>query len=123
YHDPCHIGRGGGIYDEPRKVLSAIPNLEVIEMEHARENASCCGRHVMRYPRLGMSINENRLNEVKATGAPVLVGACPTCETNFRLGIGETGSNLEVFDITDLVCHSVGLPTLVMSKLMRLGVM
>ncbi len=123
YHDPCHIGRGGGIYDEPRNVLSAIPNLEVIEMERSRENASCCGRHVMRYPRLGMSINENRLNEVKATGAPVLVGACPTCETNFRLGIGETGSNLEVFDITDLVCHSVGLPTLVMSKLMRLGVM
>jgi Fe-S oxidoreductase len=70
-----------------------------------------------------MSINENRLSEVRATGASVLVGACPTCETNFRLGIGETGDDIEVFDITDLVCHSVGLPTLVMTRFMNLGVM
>ncbi len=123
YHDPCHIGRGGGIYEEPRRILKAIPGLDLIEMSAIREDASCCGRHVMRYPRLGMSINENRLNEVKATGASVLVGACPTCETNFRLGIGETGDDIEVFDITDLVCHSVGLPTLVMTRFMNLGVM
>ncbi len=123
YHDPCHIGRGGGIYDEPRKILAAIPELKLIEMSRIKSEATCCGRHVMRYPRLGLTMHNDRLNEVKETGVHVLVGACPTCETNFRLGITESGADLEVFDITDLVCHSVGLPTVVMSRLMKLGVM
>lgn len=123
YHDPCHIGRGGGIFEEPRKILSAIPGLEVIEMERNKEGAACCGRHVLRYPRLGMAIHNDRLSEAQRTGAAALIGACPTCETNFRLGITEARTDLEVFDITDLLCQSVGLPTLVMSRFMKLGVM
>jgi Fe-S oxidoreductase len=123
YHDPCHIGRGGGIYQEPRQILRAIPELEVIEMARNKGEAACCSRHVMRYPRLGMAIHNDRLDEAKATGASCLITACPTCETNYRLGISESGSALEVFDITDLVCQSVGAPTLVMSKFMKLGVM
>lgn len=122
YHDPCHIGRGGGIYEEPRKILRAIPGLEVREMPRNKEQAACCGRHMLRYPRLGMAMHNDRLDEVKATGVPVLIGACPNCETNFRLGIAETGSNLEVLDISDLVCQSVGIPTLVTDKFKKLGV-
>jgi Fe-S oxidoreductase len=27
YHDPCELGRGCGIYDEPREVLKSVSNL------------------------------------------------------------------------------------------------
>jgi Fe-S oxidoreductase len=121
YHDPCHIGRGGGIVEPPRKILASIPGLELIEMYRNRDQASCCGRHLMRYPRLGIPINKSRIMEAKQTGAPALVGACPTCETNFRIGITEIGTELEVFDITDLVAESMGLPTLIFSKLDKLA--
>ena len=89
-------------------------------MPRNREHAACCGRHVMRYPRLGITINTNRVIEAKQTGASALVGSCPTCETNFRTGLTGTGAGLEVLDITDLVAESMGLPTLVVSKLARL---
>lgn len=123
YHDPCHIGHSGGMFEEPRKILAAIPSLKLIEMPNNREEAKCCGRFLLRYPKYGMGIQSKRLNEAITTGASALISTCPTCETNFRTGIKETGAELEVFDITDFVCQSNGIPTPAMSKFMKLGIM
>jgi len=121
YHDPCHIGRGGNNFDTPRKILTAIPKLELVEMAHNREDSACCGKHTMRYPNIGLPINASRLKEAQDTGATVLVTACPTCETNFRTGAKEVGAKLEIMDITDLVAESMGLPTSAFAKLSMMG--
>ena len=41
YHDPCELGRGSGIYDDPRAVIEAVG--ELLEPAETRENAPCCG--------------------------------------------------------------------------------
>ena len=120
YHDPCHIGRCGGIFESPRKVLASIPGLDLIEIPHNREHAACCGRHVVRYPRLGNIINTARTLEAAQTGASAIVTCCPTCESNFRIGIAEAGVKLEVLDIIDSVAESMGLPRLAVSTLSKL---
>jgi len=120
YHDPCHIARAGGIFEPPRKILASIPGVELVEMPQNRESAACCGRHTLRYPRLGSVIAGGRLSEAEQTGAQAIVSACPTCENNFSTVISQNGSNLEIFDITDLVAESMGLPTLITGKLSRL---
>ncbi len=43
WHDSCHMGRAGGIYEPPREVLHAIPGVELREMAYNREQAHCCG--------------------------------------------------------------------------------
>jgi Fe-S oxidoreductase len=43
FHDPCYLGRVNSIYEEPRRLLQAIPGVELIEMSHFRENSLCCG--------------------------------------------------------------------------------
>ena len=43
YHDPCDLGRNGGEYEAPRKILKAIPGLELVEMENIRAASVCCG--------------------------------------------------------------------------------
>jgi heterodisulfide reductase subunit D len=42
YHDPCHLGRYSGIYEEPRKVIEMLGG-KVLEFHFNRENAICCG--------------------------------------------------------------------------------
>jgi Fe-S oxidoreductase/FAD/FMN-containing dehydrogenase len=120
YHDSCHTGRGGGIYEPPRRILQAIPGLELVEMPRNREHAACCGKHDLSYGKLAAGINFNRVGEAVQTGAEALVGACHTCENNFRTGLAEVGGNLEVVDISDLVAASLGLPTLAVSRLPKL---
>ena len=43
FHDSCHMGRAQGIYEPPRDMLKAIPGVELVEMEHNREEGLCCG--------------------------------------------------------------------------------
>ena len=120
YHDGCHIGRGGGIYDPPRKILAAIPGLELVEMPRNREHAACCGKHAIFYAQLAKTINHSRVAEAEQTGAEAIVCSCQACESNFHIGVPEVGAKLEVLDITDLIVESMGLPTLAVSKLPKL---
>ena len=42
YHDPCHLGRYSGIYEEPREVIRLLGG-KIIESRFSREKALCCG--------------------------------------------------------------------------------
>lgn len=88
WHDSCHMGRAGGIYEPPRKVLQAIPGIKLTEMEYNHENAHCCGSVVslLESPdQAAIKVGKIRLEEAIATGAEALISACPCCEVQFRV--------------------------------------
>lgn len=104
YHDPCHLGRGSGVFDPPREVIRAICRLE--EMKGSRENARCCGGGGgvrAGYPDLSLDIARRRLSEVPA-GVNAIVSCCPLCIRNLR----DAGSEIEVIDLIDLVERAIG---------------
>ena len=82
YHDPCYLGRHNGVFDPPRRVLKAIPGIELVEMERSKENGLCCGGGGgglwMEVPK-GERFSEWRIEEAIGTGAEILVTACPYC--------------------------------------------
>jgi Fe-S oxidoreductase len=113
YHDPCHLGRHGEVYEQPRRVLSKIPGVSLVEMQHNRKDANCCGGGGGFFtikPEEAISIASRRVNEAKQTGASSIVSACPLCETNLRYASGRLEEILPVYDLTSLVAKSMGLP-------------
>jgi fumarate reductase (CoM/CoB) subunit B len=103
YHDPCHLGRGSGIFDPPRKIIKAICDLE--EMKANRENARCCGGGGgvrAGYPDLSLEIARRRLLDVPP-GVDAIVSCCPLCIRNLR----DAGSDVEVIDLVDLVGKAI----------------
>ncbi|MHA1606449.1 MAG: (Fe-S)-binding protein [Candidatus Freyarchaeota archaeon] len=106
YHDPCHMGRHCGLYDPPRDVIKAIPGVELVEMEHNRDAANCCGGgggYFTFKPESAVRIAEKRIREAEATGAKLLVTSCPLCRTNLDLAAKRLESPLKVCDLVDLV--------------------
>ena len=86
YHDPCHLGRGCGIYEEPRIILRSIPGVELVEMERNRRWAWCCGGGggvPEAYPELAQWNAEDRLREAKRTGAELLLTSSALCQRSF----------------------------------------
>jgi Fe-S oxidoreductase/FAD/FMN-containing dehydrogenase len=111
WHDPCHIGRHGGIYEEPREVLRAIPGIELYEMEHNREDALCCGGVLTLIgetrPTSGR-IADKRLQEARDAGAEAIVTTCPCCEFQLRVWNQADGNGMQIIDFASIVSEALG---------------
>ena len=112
YHDSCYLGRHNGIYDEPRRVASAIPGLKVEEMERRRQRAFCCGAgggHMWVEEEGGRRINHIRTEQFLDTGADVVGVSCPFCLQMFEEGIGakELAGKKQAKDLIELVDESL----------------
>ena len=84
YHDPCELGRGCGIYDEPRNLLERAATLA--EAPAARGESICCGGSLGSLS-LGFAQREKMtlasLDNLYASGAEALATACPLCKATF----------------------------------------
>jgi heterodisulfide reductase subunit D len=110
YHDPCHLGRELGIYDAPREILSAIPGIELVEMDPNRRAALCCGAGggVRSYnSELSKRIGADRIRQAIEAGAEIIATACPFCVNNLETGASIEGSSIGVADIVDLLAESL----------------
>jgi Fe-S oxidoreductase len=112
YHDPCYLGRWNGEYESPRRLLQAIPGLELVEMKRSRSEAMCCGAgggRVFMEETRGQRVNRVRVKQAQETGATTAALACPFCATMFTEGISSQQVEMESRDIAVLVAESMGL--------------
>ena len=84
YHDPCELGRGSGIYEQPRNVLLRAGTL--VEAAKNRKESICCGGSVGSLT-LGFdkrkALTENSLNNLTVASPDIIVTACPLCLNTF----------------------------------------
>jgi heterodisulfide reductase subunit D len=103
YHDPCMLGRGLGVYEPPREVLSYLKGVELVEMKRNRENNFCCGAKAVGeyFADFPEETAGERIREFKETGADLLITACPYCKEIFQKVLGE--ENTRVRDLIEFV--------------------
>lgn len=106
YHDPCTLGRYSRMFKQPRSVLESISGLELVEMVDSHEKALCCGANPWAYcGSVNKQIQKERLAQAKATGADVLVTACPKCQIHLTCAQKNAEDNdVCRIEIQDLFC-------------------
>ncbi|MBW1791223.1 MAG: (Fe-S)-binding protein [Deltaproteobacteria bacterium] len=111
YHDPCHLGRHIGVYDEPRAILDALPGVDVIERPATKENTICCGAgggmRIFASGSLAEKIGQATVQSAIEVGAEALVTACPFCEMNLEAAARNPKNQIPVYDIIDLVYEAL----------------
>lgn len=111
YHDPCEIGRLAGLYDPPRKVLKAIPGLNIVEFAKTKELTRCCGGGgVLKaiFPETALKLASKKLDEVRTVLASTVVSGCPSCKLNISEAVAEREADIEVLDISEIVARAMG---------------
>jgi Fe-S oxidoreductase len=103
YHDPCELGRGSGIYEDPRAVLSHVARLQPTEYDSA--NSLCCGGSLG-----NIKLSQDDRNKITrdavaklTAGNPDLIAtSCPLCKKTFSK-VSET----RVADIAEIVASEI----------------
>ena len=103
FHDPCELGRGCNIYNEPRSILRSIGELKKVSKE--KKESICCGGSLgsltMNYPDR-VKITQESLKVLTAENPDKLVTACPLCLKTFS-----DQSETPVVDIAQAVADNL----------------
>jgi glycolate oxidase iron-sulfur subunit len=103
WHDPCHLVRYQNIKDQPRAILKGLAGLKYVEMGNAD---LCCGMggsfSVYHYD-LSKKIAAKKMEGIKATGADIVVTACPGCMINLIDNILHNKMPQKVYHLLELV--------------------
>lgn len=110
FHDSCHMGRAQGVYEPPRDMLSAIPGVDVVEMEHNREDGLCCGSVLTLVGEMPVApiLGGHRLQEAVDAGADTVVALCPCCQVQLRDSNIKNGLGLQIDDLSRVVAAAAG---------------
>jgi Fe-S oxidoreductase/nitrate reductase gamma subunit len=123
YHDPCYLGRLGGGYDAPRRILEAL-GCTLVEMPRNRDNSFCCGAGGGRIwipdePGAERP-SENRIREAVGLGElDYFVVSCPKDVTMYEDAIKTSGNaeRIELRELTELIEEALpGVATLARSR-------
>jgi Fe-S oxidoreductase len=107
YHAPCDLGRGSGVYDEPKEVLKHVSRLEKTKFED--NNSLCCGGSLANMKigsRERSLIARNAAIELTKSNPDMLATACPLCKKTFS-----SSTRTKVSDIAEIVAEALIVPT------------
>jgi Fe-S oxidoreductase len=113
FHDPCYLGRHAGIFELPRDLLRAVPELELVELPRNREDALCCGgggggafRETATDERHALL----RVDEARAAKVDLLVTACPLCLLMLEdaVRVRDLEGSLRVLDLCEVLKQGLG---------------
>ncbi|XEC94110.1 (Fe-S)-binding protein [Paenibacillus tarimensis] len=112
YHDSCYLARYNGIVEAPRRLIQAIPGIELAEMERSRENGMCCGAgggRMWMEEHTGSRVNAVRTAQAMAVRPGVIGSGCPYCLTMLEDGVKmhEREGDVIVRDVAELLAYSV----------------
>lgn len=92
FHDPCYLGRYEQVFDAPRGVISAAGG-RLTELQRRRDRSYCCGggsAGFVREQEVEKRVDQERKEEIVASGAELLVTACPECKMMLDAAVDET---------------------------------
>jgi Fe-S oxidoreductase len=113
YHDPCYLGKRNKIFEEPRKIITSIKNLEFREFDRSRETSLCCeggGGRMWIESEVGKErLAEIRVKDALELGAETILTSCPFCLLTLEDAVKTTNSEdkIKVMDLAEVVAEAI----------------
>ena len=106
YDAACHLCHAQGVHEEPRALLDAIPDLEVVPLRGEEECCGGAGIYGITHPELGGRIGADKVSAVVETEASVVATANPGCMMQIGAGLLLEGSRIDVKHPVELLDES-----------------
>jgi glycolate oxidase iron-sulfur subunit len=108
YHDACHLRHAQGIHQQPRQLLSGIPQLEVAEIAEASLCCGSAGVYNLLQPEPAQQLGDRKVSHLLDVGSQAVVSANPGCLLQLMSGLRRRGERtLPAFHMVELLDASI----------------
>jgi glycolate oxidase iron-sulfur subunit len=106
YQDACHLAHAQRIKKQPRDLIRSLPGVEFVEMRHADICCGAAGLYSTLEPSMSNRILQEKLADIAATRADVVISANPGCQMQLGAGLRASGSKMRTEHITELLASA-----------------
>ncbi len=106
YHDSCHLAHVQKIRQQPRRLLAAVPGLELVELPESDWCCGAAGTYNLTHPEMSDDLAERKLANIESTGARVVAAANAGCMLQIAAYARRTGRELRVVHPIDLLAEA-----------------
>jgi len=108
YHDACHLQHAQGVRDQPRRLLQAIPGLEVAEIPDAQLCCGSAGIYNLLEPDTAQQLGDRKVGNLMSTHSQAVVSANPGCLLQLMSGVHRQGAGtLPAFHLVEVLDASI----------------
>jgi Fe-S oxidoreductase len=111
YHDPCNLGRKGGLFEEPRRIIRAAA-MDFREMIPNREQNFCCGGGgglvaIPEWNEIRLQAGKPKADQIRRTGAKIVITPCDNCQLQINELNEYYGLDIKVSGVSELVVNAL----------------
>jgi len=108
YHDPCHLKKAQGIWQEPRRLLEEIPGLSFREMAEADRCCGGGGTFAVAHWDIAQKVGARKAESIRKAEAEVVATACPGCALQLEASLRRSGGQAVVKHVVELLAEAYG---------------
>ena len=103
YHPSCHLSRGLGVDRQPRALLAAVEQAEIVELPECEDCCGFGGVFSVEHPELSAEMLKRKISNLEATPAPTLVVCDAGCLMHIQGGLHRQGKRQRVLHIAEIL--------------------
>lgn len=103
FHHSCHTRRLLGVVEQPVRLLGMIEGLEYVPMPGAERCCGFGGTFAVKMPQISTAMVDEKVDDLVATGADLLVGLDMSCLMNIEGRLRRRGSAVEVRHLAEVL--------------------
>jgi Fe-S oxidoreductase len=108
YQDACHLRHAQRITSQPRELLKQIDGLQTVELAYPDLCCGSAGVYNLQHPKLSGAILDSKMEDIRASGASLVISANPGCILQIRKGVEEAELPIRVRHIAEVLDEALG---------------
>jgi glycolate oxidase iron-sulfur subunit len=103
YHDPCHLAHGQRVRQEPRRLLKALKNVELIDLPNSDWCCGSAGVYNLTHPAMADAQLERKLDSIRQVTPDIVIASNPGCLLHMKRGAEESGMKVPMMHLVDVL--------------------
>lgn len=111
YHDPCHLAHAQKVREAPRRLLRALPGVQLVDLPNSDWCCGSAGTYNLSHPEMAEVQLQQKLDAIDSVAPEVVIASNPGCLLHMQRGARERGRDIRVAHLVDVLGEAYPPPT------------